>query len=89
MAWEIVDDKWGWFLLVVFFVYLLGLIQSVHENGFSLLTWVIWGQTLWEWADLLLIPTVLLVGGFLLQRTERKTDREIADKERDTDREIG
>lgn len=33
-------------------------------------------QTLWSWMDLLIIPLVLVVGGFILNRSEKKTEWE-------------
>lgn len=35
-------------------------------------------KTLWDWMELLVIPVVLAVGAFFLNRSERKTEREIA-----------
>jgi uncharacterized protein YjbI with pentapeptide repeats len=40
---------------------------------------------LWDWMDLLIIPVILIVGGFLLNHSEEVVRREIADKQRDTD----
>jgi uncharacterized protein YjbI with pentapeptide repeats len=37
-------------------------------------------KTLWDWLDLLIIPIVLAVGGFLLNREERKRERQAADQ---------
>jgi uncharacterized protein YjbI with pentapeptide repeats len=42
------------------------------------------GKTLWDWYQLLIIPVVLVVGGFLLNFTTSRTEREIAsDKQRE------
>ena len=35
-------------------------------------------KTLWDWLQLLIIPVVLVVGGFLLNNTTSRTEREIA-----------
>lgn len=39
------------------------------------------GKTLWDWMELLIIPLVLALGAFWLERSERSNDRKIA-KER-------
>lgn len=42
------------------------------------------GKTLWDWYQLLIIPVVLVVGGFLLNFATSRTEREIAsDKQRE------
>jgi hypothetical protein len=35
-------------------------------------------KTYWDWLELLIIPFVLAIGAFFLQRSERAIDREIA-----------
>jgi hypothetical protein len=56
-------------------------------------------QTLWDWLDLLIVPAVLAVGGYLFTRTETQRtvqsaerqqtlDREIATQQANTDREL-
>jgi uncharacterized protein YjbI with pentapeptide repeats len=41
--------------------------------------------TLWNWLDLLIIPAVLAVGGYLFTRSENRRNREIADERRQDD----
>src|SRR6266487_1438676 len=42
------------------------------------------GKNLWDWLQLLIIPVVLVVGGFLLNNATSRTEREIAlDKQRE------
>jgi hypothetical protein len=36
-------------------------------------------KTLWDWMELLIIPLVLAIGAFFLQRSERAVEREAAD----------
>lgn len=36
------------------------------------------GKTSWDWLDLLIVPLVLVVGAYLFNRSERKSDRETA-----------
>lgn len=45
-------------------------------------------RTFWDWLDLLIVPVVLGVLGFLYNRTERQTEREQAEKRAETEREI-
>jgi uncharacterized protein YjbI with pentapeptide repeats len=48
----------------------------------------LWGKSVWDWLDLLLVPVVLAVAGLLFNRSERRAEREIAAKRAETDREI-
>ena len=45
-------------------------------------------QTLWDWLDLLIVPAVLAIGGYLFARSESRRTQETAGKERTLDREI-
>jgi uncharacterized protein YjbI with pentapeptide repeats len=38
----------------------------------------LWGKSVWDWLDLLLVPVVLAIGGLLFNRAERRAEREIA-----------
>src|SRR5215212_48906 len=42
-------------------------------------------ETLWDWLDLLIVPTVLALGGYLFTRSENQRARETAEKERTLD----
>jgi Pentapeptide repeats (8 copies) len=44
--------------------------------------------TLWDWLDLLIIPIVLALGGYLFTRSENRRTQNIAEKQRDLDRQI-
>lgn len=89
--------KYWWLFLVIA---LLLVILDSFNRGLDWSNWAksakppgpgaitLWGRTLWDWADLLLVPLVLAIGGFLFQRSERKTDREIADKRHTIDQQI-
>lgn len=46
------------------------------------------GKTLWDWLDLLIVPLVLIVGGYFLNQAQRQREQDIADENRKTDREI-
>ncbi len=66
---------------------------------FSLLPWIIlqgysftWtgfvGKNLWDWMELFVIPTVLGIGAFYLNRSERESDRQRAEERAKVEREI-
>jgi hypothetical protein len=46
------------------------------------------GKTLWDFMELLIIPLVLVVGGFLLNRAQRQQELDIAAEEREAERQI-
>ncbi|MCI0395302.1 MAG: pentapeptide repeat-containing protein [Chloroflexi bacterium] len=45
-------------------------------------------KTLWDWLELLIIPLVLAGGGLWFSMTQKKTELEIAERERQVEREI-
>jgi hypothetical protein len=45
-------------------------------------------RTFWDWLDLLIVPVVLAIGGYLFTRSENQRTREDADKQRTLDREL-
>jgi len=47
------------------------------------------GKTLWDWLQLLIIPVVLAVGGYLFNYTTSRNERNAADKRNQTERELG
>jgi hypothetical protein len=69
--------KSGWqkYLLYASIVIVGGFIlfetARLKNTGFE-------GKSLWDWMELLIIPTVLAGGAFFLNRSERNTEREIA-----------
>lgn len=46
------------------------------------------GKTLWEWLDLLIVPAVIAVGAYWLNRQERQAEREAEKRRAETEREI-
>jgi len=44
--------------------------------------------TLWDWLDLLIVPIVLALGGFLFTRSENRRTQDVAERQRAVDREI-
>lgn len=64
-----------------------------------LLAWITWetgrldylgfdDKTFWDWMELLIIPIVLAMGAWWLNKSERGNEREIAEKNREQDRRI-
>ena len=45
-------------------------------------------KTLWDWMELLVIPLVLAIGAFYLERSERAVDRKTADDRAKLEREL-
>jgi uncharacterized protein YjbI with pentapeptide repeats len=43
------------------------------------------GKTLWNWMELLVVPIVLAIGAWWLNKSERESEREIAGKNREED----
>ena len=46
------------------------------------------GKTLWDWLQLLIIPAVLAVGGYIFNYTISRNERNAADQRNQTEREI-
>jgi len=46
------------------------------------------GKTLWDWLQLLIIPIILVVGGFLLNQIQNSREQRVAEKRTQTEREI-
>ena len=63
---------WGW----------TGLPSQSVRNGFQL------EKTLWDWMQLLFIPTVLAISGFLFTLTVNNNERKAADQRNKVEREI-
>jgi len=77
--------KRSWYLVVIIVVMLL--VVWIGHNR-----WPLWtgfrSKTLWDWFQLLIIPVVLALGAWWLNRNERQTEREIATKQWKQDQEI-
>lgn len=63
----------GLVLLVGGFLYALVGAVITNNTGFET-------KTLWDWMELLIVPSVLAGGAFFLNRSERNTEREIANE---------
>jgi uncharacterized protein YjbI with pentapeptide repeats len=50
--------------------------------------WRSWQRPLWDWLDLLIIPLVLALGAFWFNTQTRKSEQELAQRERENDRAI-
>lgn len=65
---------------------LYGLLQLIL-SGYAV-TWTgFQTKTLWDWMDLLIIPIVLALGAFFLNRSERAVERENTNKRTELERE--
>ena len=47
-----------------------------------------YGKTPWDWLKVLIIPAVIAIGGFLLNRAQSERELEIAEQRAETDRDI-
>jgi hypothetical protein len=65
--------------IVIMLVVLLGILTLVGLP---------FDITLWDWLDLLIIPIVLALGGYLFTRSENRRTQEIANQQRAVDREL-
>src|SRR5690349_8662207 len=59
------------------------LIETVRTQNTGFET-----KTLWDWMELLIIPLVLAIGAFYLERSERAMERQVADRRAKDDRKI-
>src|SRR5215207_5659335 len=57
--------------IVLAFVIVLGVLTLVGRP---------FGITLWQWLDLLIIPAVLAIGGFLFTQSENRASRFVAEQ---------
>lgn len=46
------------------------------------------GKTLWDWADLLIVPVVIALGVFLLDRSQRNRERDAENTRKEREREV-
>jgi hypothetical protein len=76
----------GIFLIVLVFllVVLGGYAQGWEWTGLTTPK----QRTFWDWLDLLIVPAVLAVGGYLLTRSENERTRQSAERQRDLDQDI-
>lgn len=66
-------------------LYWLGAVAGSFAWGF-VIGFV--SKSLWEWLALLVVPAALAVVGYLFSVTERKSDRQAADRRAEVEREI-
>lgn len=60
----------AWGAIIYIIIQLILVFYPVPGSGFS-------GKTFWDWMELLIIPLVLAIGAYYLNRSERATEREI------------
>lgn len=81
-------SNWKKYLLYTSFIivgagllYVLIETVKVKNTGFET-------KTLWDWMELLIIPLVLVIGAFLLNKSERETERKLATERIEEDRRV-
>ncbi|MDP1547269.1 MAG: pentapeptide repeat-containing protein [Anaerolineales bacterium] len=62
-------------------IYIIAETVKAKNTGFET-------KTLWDWMELLIIPLVLAIGAFLLNRSERAVERKLAESRAQLEREI-
>lgn len=70
-----------WIILII-------LASALILTGLAFVSATVWGKTLWDWLELLVVPIVLALVAVWFSAQERKDDRESADKRAQIDREI-
>lgn len=80
-----------WRIIMVVFGVLLGLLIGFGYGA----EWEFLGvakdpgyQTLWDWLDLLIVPTAVAIGIFLLDRSQREREQQMEDVRRERELEI-
>jgi uncharacterized protein YjbI with pentapeptide repeats len=69
----------------------VGLFAAIVVFGGYYFEWKWTGypkRTPWDWVDLLIVPVVLALGGYLFTRSENQRTQQIAERQREADREI-
>ncbi len=81
--------KLNWKKLLTYLLITIGtiscvwiLVETIRQNNLG------FDKSLWDWMELLLVPVALAVAGYLFSRFQKKTELEIAKKERAADREL-
>src|SRR6266480_5156275 len=71
----------GFITVLVVAITLIFVEVRLYGSGFA-------GKTLWEWLQLLIIPAVLALGGYLFTFTISRNERKAADRHNQTERDI-
>jgi uncharacterized protein YjbI with pentapeptide repeats len=69
-------------------IILIFIASALILTGLVFVSATVWGKTLWDWLELLVVPIVLALVAVWFSTQERKDDREAADKRAQIDREI-
>jgi hypothetical protein len=76
------------YLLYISTIVIGGILLFVLEEAIRLRNTGFATKTLWDWMELLVIPLVLAIGAFYLERSERALDRETAEDRAKLEREL-
>jgi hypothetical protein len=90
-----VRDRWLSILVVVLLIFLIWItLETARSGNLGFGGYVDAkggyhrGKTYWDWMELLIIPIVLAIGAWWLNKSERENEQEIAEKNREEDRKI-
>ena len=90
--WRYVKSTILWLPWSAIIIILIMLGRTVPWTGFGDYTTsageLVPGKTLWDWMELLIIPIVLAIGAYYLNRSERAVERRIAEDRAKLEREI-
>ena len=77
--------KRAWYILTLILLLLFAriLLKTYQANNFGFAS-----RTFWDWMELLIVPLALAAAGFWFTYVQKQTELEIAEKARETDREI-
>lgn len=94
------SSKWSTYVLFTLIIcFVIFLITRINYNnpylGFSKFSYklddnefFIPAKTLWDWLELLIIPIALVLGGYFLNRSEKRLEIKLAEEKAKTDRKI-
>ena len=75
--------------VIIFSIWRAGFVSWTGFGDFTTPTGeFIRGKTLWDWMELLVIPITLLIGGFILNSSERAIERQTANERAELEREL-
>jgi hypothetical protein len=80
------DRRFWWLAVILLFLICGGLIFATYWFGWSKTGFL--NKSLWDWMQLLIIPLVLTIGGYLFSFTISRNERKAAEQHNQTEREI-
>lgn len=87
--WQKVRKPLEIFVIIVVFIFMIALLVVIAlAYTFNVNISGLRGKTLWDWLQLLIIPAVLAIGGYLFSFTTSRNEKKAADERNRTEREI-